>query len=162
MLGGILAILIQAAFASSMLSWMFRGKEPSQLWTPTAVGFVVLGACIGLLVSLAQIILKEAWIKVEAGFRPGREMILAKESTSIGRAESADIALFGDAGVERSHAHIIQRDGQYVLEDDGTPGGTFVNDVRVEKFTPLRSGDLIRMGGKSLLRFYERPKKARG
>ena len=105
LLGGILTLVVRWAFASPVLSWMFTGKDMDRLWTPTAVGFVVLGACIGLLVALAQIILKEAWVKVEAGFRPGREMILAKESTSVGRAESSDIALFGDAGVERTHCH---------------------------------------------------------
>jgi FHA domain len=159
LVGGSLSLLIKFAFAGSALSWMFKNKDTELQWTPNAVGFVLLGACIGLLVALAQIILKEAWIKVEAGFRPGREMILAKDSTSIGRAESSDIALFGDAGVERSHAHIVQKDGQYFLEDNDTPGGTFINDVKVIGRSPLRSGDLIKMGGKSLLRFYERPKK---
>ena len=75
------------------------------------MGFVALGMCIGLLVGLAQVILKEAWIKVEAGFRSGREMILAKDKTSIGRAEGVDIPLFGDAAVGRLHAHIVQRGG---------------------------------------------------
>jgi FHA domain len=159
LVGGVLAWLVGAGFRSPVLSWMFRGKDMFLLWTPTAVGFVVLGACIGLLVALAQIILKEAWVKVEAGFRPGREMILAKESTSVGRAESSDIALFGDSGVERTHCCIVQKGSSYVLEDNDTPGGTYINDVKVVGSAPLKSGDLIKMGGKSLLRFYERPKK---
>src|SRR5262245_14504670 len=40
-----------------------------------AIGLVVLGLCIGLLIGLAQVILKEAWLRVESGFRPGRELI---------------------------------------------------------------------------------------
>src|SRR5258708_5404612 len=71
-------------------------KDPEQLWTPTALGFVALGVCIGLLIGLAQVILKEAWVKIESGRRAGKEMILAKEKTTIGRAESCDIGLFGD------------------------------------------------------------------
>ena len=46
-----------------------------------------------------------------------------------------------------------------MLEDNNTPGGTYINDVKVIGSAPLKSGDLIKMGGKSLLRFYERPKK---
>ena len=61
------------------------------------MGFVALGMCIGLLIGLAQVILKEAWVRVEAGFRAGREMILSKPEVTIGRAESCDIGLFGDA-----------------------------------------------------------------
>src|SRR5207253_3058764 len=98
-LGGVLACVLIIA-AQKLI-------ERQNLWTPIGLGFVAIGASIGLLVGLAQIILKEAWIKVEAGFRPGRELIIAKEKTTIGRAEGSDIALFGDSGVEKTHANIV-------------------------------------------------------
>lgn len=145
--GGGLALMFRMAFSERFVN------------APTAAGFVALGACIGLLVGLAQVILKEAWIKVEAGFRAGREMILAKDKTSVGRAEGTDVALFGDSGVEKLHAHIVLDGGRYYLEDNATPGGTFLNDQRVNGRTPLTSGDQIRMG-KSVLRFYERTQRS--
>ncbi len=151
-LGGVLAMLL------SILWDRIKPDGGDWLWSPTAMGFVALGMCIGLLVGLAQVILKEAWVKVEAGFRSGREMILAKEKTSIGRAEGVDIALFGDAGVEKMHANIVSEGGRYYLEDSTTPGGTFVNDHKVNGRMALVSGDLIRMG-KSVLRFYEKAKR---
>jgi hypothetical protein len=125
--------------------------------TPRAVGLVVLGMCIGLLISLAHVILKEASIKVEAGFRPGRQLILSKPETTIGRAESSDIGLFGDNGVEKTHARVIKKGDRYVLTDNNTPGGTFLNGERIDGPTPLRSGDLIGVG-RSALRFTERQK----
>ena len=76
------------------------------MWTPSAAGFVALGLCIGLLIGAAQVILKEAWVKVEEGFRPGRELIVSKGEIVIGRAESCDVGLFGDNAVERTHARI--------------------------------------------------------
>jgi hypothetical protein len=144
--GGGLALLCRIALSGRFIH------------APTATGFVVLGGCIGLLVGLAQVILKEAWIKVEAGFRAGREMILAKDKTSVGRAEGSDVALFGDTEVEKLHAHIVLDAGRYYLEDNATPGGTFLNDEKVNGRTPLNSGDRIRMGN-SVLRFYERTKR---
>ncbi len=155
--GGAIGSLFFLLFRQSFIG-VFSGKQEGALFSPRAIGFVALGACIGLLVGLAQVILKEAWVRVEEGYRAGREMILAKEKTSVGRAEGTDIALFGDAGVEKLHAHIVVADGRFVLEDNGTPGGTFVNEQRVHGRTPLQSGDLIRMG-KSVLRFYERQKR---
>jgi hypothetical protein len=152
-IGGIVGGLI--AFTLSELAVQMIQK--ANLWTPTALGFIAIGACIGLLVGLAQVMLKEAWIKVEAGFRPGREMLLLKERTSIGRAESSDIALFGDSGVEKAHAYIVLDGGRYFLEDLHTPGGTFVNDQKVEGRASLNAGDRIRIG-KSVLRFNERAK----
>lgn len=153
-LGGILAYAFKVWFAPAL----FPNTPTNDLWTPTAWGFVALGMCIGLLVGLAQIMLKDAWIKVEAGFRAGRELLVVKEKTAVGRAESCDIGLFGDPAIEKMHAYIIMKGNSYFLEDANTPGGTYVNDVKVVGQAPLRSGDLIRVG-KSLLRFFEKPKK---
>jgi len=156
-IGGIVGGIVADA-VRTLGTVVFRDKNPDALWSPTAIGFIAIGACIGLLVGLAQIILKDAWIRVEAGFRPGREMLLLKEKTSIGRGEGSDIALFGDSGVEKTHAFIVLDGGRYYLEDPGSPGGSFVNDRKVEKRTPLKAGDLIRVG-KSVLRFNERAKR---
>jgi hypothetical protein len=151
-LGGTLALFLKIGWEK-----VFHSKEPNALWSPTAMGFVALGMCIGLLVGLAQVLLKEAWIRVEAGFRPGREMILAKEKTTIGRAEGCDLGLFGDNTIEKLHANILLAGGKYYVEDAGTPAGTFVNDQRVAGRMQLKAGDLIRVG-RSMLRFNERRK----
>ena len=152
-LGGSIAFVLRF-----LAEKIFVDKDPNQLWSPTAIGFIAIGACIGLLIAMAQVLLKEAWVKVEAGFRPGREMLLAKEKTSIGRAEGMDIALFGDSGVEKAHANIVLDAGRYFIEDLQSPGGTYVNDQKVAGRAPLKTGDLIRMG-KSLIRFNERAKR---
>jgi hypothetical protein len=123
-----------------------------------AIGLVILGLCIGLLIGLAQVVLKEAWLKVESGFRAGRELMLSKEETTIGRAEGNDVGLFGDAAVEKLHARILLKNNRYLLADADTPGGTFLNGQPVTRPTPLRSGDAIRVGN-SLLRFGERRKR---
>jgi hypothetical protein len=128
-------------------------------WSPTAIGFVALGLCIGLMVGLSQVLFREAWIRVQSGFRAGRELLLTRDETVIGRAEGSDIALFGDAGVERKHARIVRRGDRFVLEHLGGAGGTYVNDSPVTGPTALKSGDLIRVG-RSVLSFGERQKRA--
>jgi hypothetical protein len=153
LLGGILAVLFRVGGAV-----VFRGKDPDDLSSPTAWGFVALGMCIGLLIGLAQVILKEAWVRIEVGRKAGKEMFITKEKTSIGRAEACDIGLFGDNQIEKFHAHIVQSGNRYFLEDLQTPGGTYVNDNPVQGRTPLQSGDLIRVGN-SVLCFRERQKR---
>jgi hypothetical protein len=123
-----------------------------------AVGLVVLGLCIGLFIGLAQVILKEAWLRVEAGFRAGRELLLAKDQTTVGRAESCDLGLFGDPQVEKLHARVVLKGGRYHLADAGTDAGTYLNDQRVTQPAPLKDGDVIRVG-RSRLRFGERQKR---
>ncbi len=155
--GGLLGGLLYALMKDRLQS-LFAEKPEERLWTPSSWGFVVLGMCIGLLIGLAQVILKEAWVKVEAGFRKGRELILSKPAVTIGRAEACDIGLFGDAQLEKVHCRIMRRGNDYILTDEGTATGTFVNDERVNGARLLRSGDLIRLG-RSVLRFGERAKK---
>jgi len=134
---------------------------PNRDWLPRsslAIGLVVLGLCIGLLIGLAQVILKEAWLRVEAGFRPGRELILSKPDTTIGRAESCDIGLFGDANIEKVHARVMLTGNRYLLADGGTQAGTYLNDELIAGPMPLGSGDTIRVGN-SVIRFGERQKR---
>jgi hypothetical protein len=152
-LGGILAWILRFPVAG-----MLNDPGGNDLWTPTAVGFVMLGGLIGLLVGLSQVFLLEAWVKIEAGFRPGRDLILSRDRTVIGRAEGSDIALFGDNGVEKQHAQIILDHGGYYLEPLPNAAGTYINDRAVTSKTPLHAGDLIRVG-KSLLRFNQRRKR---
>lgn len=151
-LGGFLGGLV-----GGMLSGLMPNVFQSMLRTSAALGFILLGACIGLSIGLAQVILKEAWLKVEAGFRSGRELMLTKDETTVGRAESCDLGMFGDNTIERLHARIKASNNGYIVEDAGTPAGTFVNDQRVARATPLRNGDVIRIGN-SILRFGERAK----
>jgi MFS family permease len=126
--------------------------------TSLAVGLVILGMCIGLLIGVAQVVLKEAWVRVEKGFRAGREMILTKPEVIIGRAEGVDIALFGDMQVEKQHARIALKGDRYILIDLDTPGGTSVNGERISGPTPLSNGDMIGCGN-SKVRFQERAKR---
>ncbi len=157
-IGGFLGGLVGGVLFEALPALAARLLRSELPRSSLAIGLVVLGACIGLLIGLAQVILKEAWVKVEAGFRPGRELLLSKDETTIGRAESCDLGLFGDAGVERLHARILRKDHRYLLADAATPGGTFLNDARVDRPTPLRDGDTIRVG-RNTLRFGERTKR---
>ncbi|HKI36319.1 MAG TPA: FHA domain-containing protein [Gemmataceae bacterium] len=153
LVGGLVLLFLRGAWGS-----VFRGSSVDELWSPSYTGFVALGACIGLSVGLAQVILKEAWVRVDAGFRPGRELILTKPEITLGRAESCDVGLFGGQGVEKVHARITRQGHCYLLSDANTPGGTLLNGTRIAEPAPLRDGDRIQMGN-SVLTFGERRKE---
>jgi hypothetical protein len=156
--GGILGGLLGGLFFFYLLKSQLLPVD-EQLRSGLTLGFVILGMSIGLFIGLAQVFLKEAWVRVEAGFRPGREIMLTKEETTVGRAESCDIGLFGDSNVEKLHCQIFIKSNRYFLADGNTPGGTMVNDQRVGKDpVALRNGDMIQVG-KSVLRFREREKR---
>jgi hypothetical protein len=145
-------------YAQLRTGWAQFFPEKADLWSPSAIGFVALGLCIGLAIAVAQVVLKQAWLRVEAGFRKGREVPLGNAELTIGRAESCDLGLFGDPGIDRLHARILRHGDSYLLVDADSSTGTYVNDARINQPTPLHAGDLIHLG-KARVRFRERVKR---
>ena len=121
-----------------------------------ALGFVIMGACIGSLSALVQGVFQPASVKVLRGWQEGREYPLDKVDSLLGRDEHADIALFRDMKVEKKHA-IIQRDGaRYLLLNNSAPAEfTRVNDVPVPQLCELQDGDRVQLGN-IVLRFQMR------
>lgn len=71
-----------------------------------------------------------------------RQMIpLEKKVTRLGRQLDNEI-VFHEESVSRLHAKIRYEDGKYVLYDNRSTSGTFVNSKRVDRCV-LNSGDLI-------------------
>ncbi|MEI9979535.1 MAG: SpoIIE family protein phosphatase [Edaphobacter sp.] len=69
---------------------------------------------------------------------------LDRDSTSIGRSPNQDIVL-DDACVSRHHAVIERRHDAYVVIDQKSTHGTFLNSVRIERAS-LKSGDVLQLG----------------
>jgi pSer/pThr/pTyr-binding forkhead associated (FHA) protein len=65
---------------------------------------------------------------------------------TIGRDPGNAVSLSMDTTVSRRHAVIAAADGGYVIRDQGSSNGTFVNGARVTD-APLRPGDEVSIGG---------------
>jgi hypothetical protein len=78
------------------------------------------------------------------GGRAGESFRPMGERTRIGRSPDCDVFL-DDVTVSRNHAVLIARDGKYVVEDQGSLNGTFVNRKRIESAS-LEEGDELQVG----------------
>jgi hypothetical protein len=78
------------------------------------------------------------------GGRAGEHFVPNEENTSIGRSPDCDIFL-DDVTVSRQHAVIRRNDGSFVIEDQGSLNGTFVNRRRIES-AELADGDELQIG----------------
>jgi pSer/pThr/pTyr-binding forkhead associated (FHA) protein len=76
-----------------------------------------------------------------------QEFILSKARVTIGRASNSDIVV-RDLKVSRRHAFIECGPAGCTVVDAGSPNGTWVNGVRIERRL-LRSGDTVVVGGVS-------------
>ena len=78
------------------------------------------------------------------GGRSGETFPLGGGQTTIGRSPDCGIFL-DDVTVSRKHASVLQRDAAFVIEDQGSLNGTFVNRKRVDS-ARLDDGDEIQIG----------------
>ena len=76
----------------------------------------------------------------------GRKFTLAAVETTIGRSDTSDIVLDSD-NVSRNHCSLLLKPDGVFLKDNGSTNGTYCNNVEVRGEAPLRSGDLIKVGG---------------
>jgi diguanylate cyclase (GGDEF)-like protein len=76
----------------------------------------------------------------------GKKFGLEKDEITIGRGEGCEIVLELE-NVSRRHCSLLQRTDGVFLRDNGSTNGTYLNNVEVRGETPLRSGDLVKVGG---------------
>ena len=76
----------------------------------------------------------------------GNQMVypLEREQIKIGRSADNDVVSM-DLRVSRHHASIIKVDNGFVIKDEGSTLGVFVNQSRIDE-APLHDGDIIRIG----------------
>ena len=80
----------------------------------------------------------------QGGGRAGESFRPSGDRTRIGRSPECEIFL-DDVTVSRNHAVLIRRDDGYVVEDQGSLNGTFVNRRRIDTAV-LSSGDELQIG----------------
>lgn len=89
-----------------------------------------------------------------AGNYVGQRIALRQAMTTIGRNPDCTVVIREYLpGVSREHCMIRFRSGtnDYQIVDNGSTYGTYVNDVRLDKGTPvvLKAGDVIALGSKN-------------
>ncbi len=78
------------------------------------------------------------------GGRAGEHFIPGGPRTTIGRSPDCDIFL-DDVTVSRNHAVLIHDGDRFVIEDQGSLNGTFLNRRRIES-AELEDGDELQIG----------------
>src|SRR5581483_1719124 len=82
-----------------------------------------------------------------------QEYPLEKSEISIGRAPNSDILLSKDKLTSRRHATVNYSNGKYVLHDEHSANGTFVNGQQLDEASSheLQDGDHIGIGEHELI-----------
>ena len=92
---------------------------------------------------------EKAMVLIARGANKGSRFLITVEGATIGRAASSSVFL-DDVTVSRAHATISKQGNTFVLKDEGSLNGTYINNISVTEHT-LVSGDEFQIGKFHLL-----------
>ena len=92
---------------------------------------------------------EKAMILIARGANKGSRFLITAEGATIGRSASSSIFL-DDVTVSRTHATISKQGNFFLLKDEGSLNGTYINNISVTEHA-LVSGDEFQIGKFHLL-----------
>lgn len=116
-LGGLLGGMIGGSTYEALLSLLYQTGylALARSWG-SAIGLIILGACIGALMGLVEALLRPAWVFFLTGRLEGQTRTLDNRRTiTIGTSDACSIVVPGDASVAPVHAEVVFADGQFVI-----------------------------------------------
>jgi hypothetical protein len=148
--GGLLGGLVGGSTYEALVA-LLRGSSDRAValsWG-SAIGLIILGACIGALVGLVESLLRKSWLFFITGRLEGQTRTLdSSRPHTLGSAVSCSIVLPGDPTIKPVHAEIVfedgsfgvcPRDGKVILRRDG-------RDTLVTAHAFLQPGDRLHLG----------------
>ena len=151
LVGGTLAGLIGGLVYEGVTQLFLQQSDTAQIFLG-ALGLILIGASLGGITALSvEVIGRVAGggtLVIKTGRREGME-ISVTDTATLGSYDGCEGYLPGDPAIAKKHARVGRRGDGFVVEDLGSPGGTFVGNVRVPAGGaghPLRHGDQIRLG----------------
>lgn len=130
-----------------ILVWMNKGGvanfPPAMI---RLIAFAATGTAIGFFLGFIEEVTKKAWLVRLVGRNEGKEILLYKPITTLGRDEQADIPVFSDPDVSEMHARILGEGKRHLIEDAGSRFGTHLNGAKITKRELLTDGDLVEIG----------------
>ena len=79
------------------------------------------------------------------GATAGQVFVIVGPNMTLGREAGRDIVVLGDTTVSRTHARLGNENGVFMVYDNNSANGTFVNGVRVQ-MQALAPGDVVQFG----------------
>ncbi|MCW8132552.1 MAG: FHA domain-containing protein [Planctomycetota bacterium] len=152
LVGGMIGGLLGGLFFDPI--GRFLVPPHSDAWMSRFVGFLAVCTFVGLFIGFFENISKEAWFQMVKGPLAGKHFIIFKNPMRIGSSPKSDIYLFKDPDVAPTHATVVKSGARYMLQDENSEKGVFVNGRKVEKHV-LQPSDTVTIG-ETVLRYHEK------
>lgn len=114
------------------------------------IGFAVIGASVGAMIGVVELLTRDAWLRMIEGPLAGKEFLMFRDVMNIGASPKSEIYLFNDPKVAQTHAtiRIVGDECEITARDRVHP--LLINGSAV-RTSRLRHGDRIHIGDTSFL-----------
>jgi hypothetical protein len=145
LLGGMIAGLIGGIIYDLLTQVFLQNSGQAQVFL-SAVGIVLIGACLGGIIAATVELAKDAMIKVIAGKRTNTEISVIGRTT-IGSSDACDVYI-PDEGVKKNHAQVLKEAKGFIIQNTADNQPVLVNQTTLATGAtlPLKDGDLITIG----------------
>jgi hypothetical protein len=109
------------------------------------IGFSVVGAGVGAMIGLVELLARDAWLRMTQGPLAGKEFLVFKDTMKIGSSPKSDIYLFNDTEVAGHHATLRAVGDECEIDSAESFATTLLNGRPVRR-SRLRHGDEITIG----------------
>src|ERR1043166_9634016 len=143
-IGGVVGGLL-GGLVFDPIDLVLLGRDKPSADLSRLVGIAIIGACVGAMIGIVELLARDAWLRMTQGPLAGKEFLIFKDLLKVGSSPRSDIYLFNDAAVADHHATIRSLGEEGDIEAATRDKPLLVND-RVVKSSRLRHGDRITIG----------------
>jgi hypothetical protein len=144
LLGGVVGGLI-GGLLFDPIDMILLGADKPSAHISRLIGFTAIGACVGAMIGLVELLARDAWLRMTQGPLTGKEFLLFKDVMNVGASPKSDIYLFNDALVAGNHAIIRSVGDECEIEARESAHPVLVNN-RTTMRARLRHGDNVTIG----------------
>ncbi len=153
LLYGILGGVIGGLFGGILfdpIDLILLGPDKPSAYLSRLIGFMVIGAGVGGMIGVVELLARDAWLRMTQGPLTGKEFLLFKEVMNIGSSPRSDVYLFNDPQVAKQHAVIRGIGDECEIEARDGAAPVLLNNRPVQR-ARLRHGDNITIGRTSFV-----------
>ncbi|HEV8486406.1 MAG TPA: FHA domain-containing protein [Blastocatellia bacterium] len=144
LLGGVIGGLVGGLLFDPIYFLLAGSESPSAHWS-RLVSLGVIGAAVGAMIGVVELLARDAWLRMTAGPLAGKEFLIFKDVMNIGASPRSDIYLFNDPEVTDQHATLRSVGDEAEIESRDNLRQVLVNGRPLQR-SRLRHGDQITIG----------------
>ena len=113
-----------------------------------ALGLILSGACLGSIIPLTIFVgAAKGTLHVLSGRKTDLEVAIV-DAVILGSYDGCEVYLPGDPGIDKKHARIYRKGGQFFIEDLGSTAGVYINGAHVAPGSTMeiKKGAKIQLG----------------